>query len=326
MLNKELKQEYIETINKVQELLEENNEEWVGNYRKYAEELKENEENYKEIKNSFRSTGLDKFTSLSRVKNKGNIISVDLRYKGHSVGEVFINSKDKSKKLKPNMRERQFPNYPDLDNLEKCPWDSEQAVKFRTYFNNEEGIPKIETNRECQLEHKILHNMENELSGNKILTNIQPVKLAECYFQMPTPIKASEDLGYSAHKGGGIDILARRGTRSSKLCVIELKDESERNESSTEAIKQAISYATFIHALLGSEEAKNDKWWKIFGINSNLPEPLIIKTVIMMPYGEYSIPFDKTELNLTEDPDGDKLELNYLFFDPDDLTDVDTSL
>lgn len=78
--------------------------------------------------------------------------------------------------------------------------------------------------------------------------------------------------------------------------------------------------------MLRSEEAKNYKWWELFCENSNLPEQLIIKAVIMMPYGEYSISFEKTELNLTEDPNGDKLELNYLFFNPDDLTNVDTSL
>lgn len=78
--------------------------------------------------------------------------------------------------------------------------------------------------------------------------------------------------------------------------------------------------------MLRCEDAGNNEWWKLFGINTKLSEELIIKAVIMMPHGKFSKEFEKIELNLTDNLMGDKLELNYLFFDPEDLTNIETSL
>ena len=76
-------------------------------------------------------------------------------------------------------------------------------------------------------------------STGKILCNIQPVKLAGiARFQMPTPFRVSDinNVKYTGSTGGGIDIIARiRKGSTTKLCIMELKDENKLKEPPAKA-------------------------------------------------------------------------------------------
>jgi len=62
---------------------------------------------------------------------------------------------------------------------------------------------------------------------------------------------------------------------------MELKDHNNDSEPPKKVMKQAIAYATFLARLLRSDSG--DEWYKIMGVSGNIPEKLIIDTVIFMP-------------------------------------------
>lgn len=142
---------------------------------------------------------------------------------------------------------------------------------------------------------------------------------------MPTPLKASNhDPEYANHAGGGIDILARvihkKGEK--RLCVIEIKDENIKNEPQSDAMLQAISYATFISCLLQSKSG--NEWWNIFknpqnpkSTDKQLPEHLYIDVVTLMPKTkvqekEILGPIEINELHTT-------FECHSLYYDEEKL-------
>lgn len=144
-------------------------------------------------------------------------------------------------------------------------------------------------------------------------------------YQVATAIKASDlSFKYSGSKGGGIDVLARRGrgNRDQILTLFELKKKYKKPEV---VMQQLISYGVFLCNLIDSDPAG---WGKEFGYTGK---------------GGYS----KRELNLavmmpapnTGNPRTDFLEhpsieittynntryclnLHYAFFSPEDVRDV----
>lgn len=99
------------------------------------------------------------------------------------------------------------------------------------------------------------------------MTGIQPVKIANTCFPTPTPISASNHTGikYSGCSRGGIDIFAHVGKHPTRLCVIEVKDETVSKEPPIKATEQAVAYATFIRELLRYDPT----WYKLFGFSGN---------------------------------------------------------
>ena len=165
-----------------------------------------------------------------------------------------------------------------------------------------EGDVKLKS-PEHKVENRLLKEFNKKTRAeNKALTNIQPIKLNGCFFQMPTPLKASlHNPEYSKQYGGGIDILARTGR---KICVMEVKDENKASESQAVAMEQALTYATFIARLLRSKSGQ--KWWNFFMNRDNdigaVPSWLDIFVVTIMPKGdteEFTDPIKLPELSTT---------------------------
>ena len=101
---------------------------------------------------------------------------------------------------------------------------------------------------------------------------------------MPTPFKASDHTPtYRGKNGGGIDILAcvRHGN-STRLGVIEIKDETKPNENIELVINQAVTYACFIRELLRSKSG--DKW------------QLKLLQIQMIEFGGVSLHLDRIHL------------------------------
>ena len=216
--------------------------------------------------------------------------------------------------------------------LEDAPWRLEKAAAFRKHFIARplRSTTAEKKNEEHRVESLLLTEFSKQKSENKILCNIQPVKIAGvARFQMLTPLKASNlsKLAYSNSQGGGIDILCRIGTGGSvKLCVMEVKDEHSSAEPPGKAVKQGLAYAVFLQELLRSSSGK--MWWEIFGFTSKeLPTKLEIYVVSAMPpkSGEY-LSFAKKVIPITQSEDS--IHLHYLSFEERDnhLLTMTTSL
>ncbi|MCX6383356.1 MAG: hypothetical protein NTV16_02555, partial [Actinobacteria bacterium] len=100
---------------------------------------------------------------------------------------------------------------------------------------------------------------------------------------------------------------------TTKLCIMELKDENKPVEPPAKVILQGLAYAVFIKELLRSESGA--EWWKIFGFNGKLPEQIELYVTYVMPsikvkdasFGGKIIKTSKDSFNL-----------NYIYFNEKD--------
>ena len=270
---------------------------------------------------------LSRYSSVSKRDGK----AYDLRYNGQSVALVTC-TKKKGIILKPNIENaRNFGFLFDEEEIKsetvEWEWKKSRASSFRSFFKNKAQYSENYSQPEHRLENRLLRLFTSKEKPFRI----QPVRLYNCFFQMPTPLSASkhEELPkYSRDKGGGIDILSRFTPRdrvegeNSRLCVMELKDEIKKNENQDDAIGQAIAYAVFIAKLLRSESGQD--WWNFFmnreeGNQSDKSTKLRdvsnvhdIEVVTIMPWGETE-EFCNQEVKLQEL--GITLHCHSLYYD-----------
>lgn len=319
--------EYKDALLNTQALLVENDE-WVKRYSDYAQYIDNNIHKMQKASKKFRMPSeLQTYMPISRFKSlTKDKVSFDVRYKGLSVAILSV---DNSGRIELKLNKKCLKKFPEneqkfWDEKEIIKWVSPEGTSFRKYFKklSENAIlPGFHV--EHQVESMLLGNFSLKSSKDKHLLNIQPVLLEKQRFPMPTAIKAclakDDILGFAGANGGGIDILARFGRgRGTYLSVIELKDQSvseNKNEPPEKAIKQAISYATFIRELLRSKKTNAETWWKIFGFKEgSLPEKLKINAVIAMPNDEKNR-IDFGGKTIYFDDQVDMIELHYLYFD-----------
>ena len=257
-------------IKEASRLLEENRQDWEKRYQKYIEDIAEAAQ--EAVTLQFR---LPKNLRLYKNISSVNAPEYDIRYAGQSIANIkiendaiWLQAKEMSKRFESSVEPSKWYK-----------WDSAEANKFRSYFNSCEK-EDLASSPERRIEQLLL----NDMTESKSFINIEPVRLLEAYFQMPTPFAASKAMPqYACHNGGGIDILARVGRgRGDKLCVIELKDEYNAHEPQSHVMKQAVIYATFIAYLLRSDIG--NAWWKnSFGLNIDIPKSLVIPVLTLMP-------------------------------------------
>lgn len=255
------------------------NTEWEDRYAGYAAYIP-----LKLPKAFKKPQGLSVYSSVSMFKKN----TYDLRFDGQSVGKIYnqenpqkvtliINETANSKSFGLRLTKKEID------------WNTDPDAKaFRRFFRDKakENDVKLKS-PEHKVENRLLKEFAKRTRAeNKALTNIQPIKLNGCFFQMPTPIKASTHTPeYSKQYGGGIDIMARtRGT----ICIMEVKDENKASESQSDAMEQALTYATFIARLLRSKSGR--KWWNFFMNRdsdvTDVDQYLNIDVVTIMPKGD----------------------------------------
>lgn len=256
--------------------------EWEERYAGYIKSLAN-----KHPKRFRKPEGLSVYSSVSRHKGE----TYDLRFDGQSVGEISSTPDRVLLYPRENANEKYFGF---ILNKNRYDWrNSNEAKMFRKFFRDkakEANDIKLKS-PEHRVENKLLNEFAKRTKAEeKALTGIQPIKLNDCFFQLPTPIKASEhNPQYAKQLGGGIDILSRvkRLDRISRLCVMEVKDENLPSESQSDAVEQALTYATFIAKLLRSKSGQ--KWWDFFmnreSTSSQIPSHLEIDVVTIMPVG-----------------------------------------
>lgn len=275
------------------------NKEWEERFQGYIQNIAINHQI--NGKRSFRKPdGLSLYSSVS-----SNEKSYDLRFRGQSVATV-VETYDKKVILSPKSKANQ--KYFQFNKCnEEVDWDSTEASNFRSFFKKEslkftaehpEADRKKTKSKEHRVENCLLREFSKQLGKEKALCYIQPIKLYNLFFQMPTPLKASTHNPTYSERGGGIDILARikplKG--KSRICVMEVKDENKPAESQANAMAQAVTYAVFIAYLLRSKSGQH--WWDFFmekpltatkekdGTTRNkVPKSLDIDVVTIMPKG-----------------------------------------
>ncbi len=295
--------EYKDFVQKTKDLLDSQKSGWECRYNGYAADILANEDNYINGAGKFRiDDPLVVYSSISKVKDTKRFC-YDLRFAGQSVGNIVI-GKDGIPKL--NVSKTQAANARNnfgfhdsvLINDEDWPKGT-NTIRFRNFYKTKISYDTVLVKSN---EHKIESLMLKEFSKSgksegKLLRNIQPVTLGKEFFQLTTPLSASnmkkndglpEFVNCNAG-GGGIDILARvvhKGIFGTRLAVIELKDENKDSESQKDVMFQALAYATFVACLLRSGKGK--EWWQILRnskIEADVPEDLHLDVVTLMPKG-----------------------------------------
>lgn len=305
---------------------------WEDVFYTYANAILDNFQRYNVAREKFKNwKPWQVYVNIKQIKNSKNVIEFSLCYLGQKIGIIKVaNNNTISLVLDENLNEANR-KYFGLESIEKIvsetptkakkqmnDWSkSDEAKAFRKHFKDisSEKLPR-------QKEHMIESALRTELGKTerpKTLCGIKPIsfiKNTQCH--MKTAISASkscnEKIEYpSSGNGGDIDILCRRRTSfgKSRLTVIEVKDENKKEECFDRAIKQAISYAVFLVNLIHSKSG--EKWMKIWGLQNQPKENLVIDAVVAMKTGETKPSYSGEQLLLKND-DGttDSIELHYI--------------
>ena len=291
---------------------------WVKKCNDYAVKILQNINIIKQNKSKFyQSKGLYVYTNVG--DSSGNANKFQLRYSGQIVAYIEIQNDEpylftSSEQNKNNSKIFKINTY-NLSNGVK--WTDDKAKEFRKAFAE---CTKLAKSPEHTLESALLTIFEKKETDNGTMAMpfIQPVKIANiCRFQMPTHLKASgKILEPTKQLSRGIDILARIGRGgSSRLCVMELKDEPE-NPLTT--MQQGVAYAVFLRKLLANES--DGAWSSIFGYKKYRKE-YSITVCIVMPYDE-KMTYDETTggeiiFNHTISTDAGVLKLRQLYIKKD---------
>jgi len=311
------------TVIDIQKIIIDNISEWEERYSEYADLILKNKSERVDSKKKFhRWKNLSTYSSI-----KKNAATFDLRCLGQNVAKLTINKTGDVQLLIDEKLSKTNKRNFGYDQKINTSWNSKEAGEFRKHFEskkirNDEG----KKNNEHRIENLLLNEFSKTSSKYKILTNIQPVVLfsQKMFFQMCTPLGASKFPKKYAKKGGGIDILARF---KKKLCVMEVKDEHKPNESPSDVIMQAISYATFIAHLLNSKSGGS--WWNIFGYSSSkIPKKIIINVVAVLPFPDYNSNIDFAKQKIEIAGTNVTLELHYMYFEEKEnvISNIETSL
>ena len=299
-------------ISHVQDLLKQNTE-WISRYAEYAVKINANMEKIKGLKKKRFHEWAPLYLYMTVLQAKGQMQFV-LRYLGQDVAKLKVVT-DKitiSTKGFDKTNEKFFECAEYTLKLEETEWTSAAAASFRSHFlNNPKASNLGKRNEEHRIESMLLTEFSKKSGKDKVLCNIQPVKLAGvARFQMPTPLYASDikNVEFAKWEGGGIDIISRIG-KGIKLCIMELKDENAPKESPAKAILQGLAYATFITELLRSESGQ--EWWKIFGFSGKIPEQLELDVACVMPSINNNDTFFANEIIKIAK---DSFHLHYIYF------------
>ena len=347
LTKKEIWTQFEIAVEKTNKSLSENQENWLtrfNGYRLSPSFIKKDKEKSLWI-NAYNKTDgirdIEKKTPLSlyistqgsaslRFDGRKIITDIKIGKNGNFIGKWAPLANERSNELKvilPDIHEENG----DPDNC----IDSKIIDIVNRCFNEE--TKEKDGKKENYYESRILR----ELQGNngfyrwmypvkRIIVREEKKKNEVGLYQVATAIKASDlSFKYSGPKGGGIDVLARRGKgkREQVLSLFELKKEYKRPEV---VMQQLIAYGVFLCNLIDSDPVG---WGKEFGYTGKNGYSIReLNLVVMMP-----TPYKgKPRTDFLEHPFieittyiGNKycLNLHYAFFSPEDVRKVNyTSL
>ena len=282
-------QKFQEHADRVCEILQKETE-WIKRYKGYADTL----HNRNNDRLKFRCPGeLFLYINITTAiqNSKGGINSLRkyfLRYLGQNVADILVSNKTGEVTFSTKQYSEKNDKYFGYKMIhENDNWQEQAAKEFREHFKtyrerNDEG----KRNEEHRIQNLLLRELAKKKGEEKYIKFIQPVLLQGCFLEIPTPFAASNhNPTYAAHRGGGIDILARvKYGPKTRLGVVEVKHEYKTNENIFQVLNQAVTYACFICKLLRSESGA--KWAKLFKFTNPeelLSKPLIVDAIAAMP-------------------------------------------
>jgi len=288
-----------EIVDKTSAVLNENPE-WAGIYKDYAKAIRAKQDEYVEYGKKIKPKQIKPiqvYSSIDHVKND----TYDLRFAGQSIGGITVDKETGDLQL--HVDEAKAARTKKYFGFEMQPlnveWAKEDAETFIDNYRKL-SIGKVNVYSEKRkIESLILEEFaKTSRAEDKKLCYIQPVRLCKQFYQLTTPLGASDhkvlptiairrtDDGKLAAAGGGIDILARIKTKAneSRLVIIELENKQEGSD--VETMFKALAKATFIAHLLRSNSGED--WWKLFGFNDNKVKDALtidLYVVTLMPKG-----------------------------------------
>ncbi len=329
--------EFGDVVSAVSSLLDANREDWEPRYSRYADTISDNMVKIQAVQKTYSEwVPLKLYMNVPHARNIRKKVRFELRYMGQTVAN--LESKDTLRLT--TTRRQQATNKKSFAcsiQLENADWTGPESREFRDFFKDmdRKNPPsvKIAGNEEQRLQSLLISEFSKTGKNDKALSNIQPVKMAKIRFPMPTPISITDHrtIHYAGIYGVAIDLLARTGksSKTTTLCIMELKDENLASEPPIEALKQAIAYAAFLRELLRSSNTDSGeigrKWWNLFGFTSPIPEKLTLCAACVMPAnGNIDTSFTDMELAIGSDT----IRLHYLYFDEEDnrIKKIQTSL
>ena len=302
MINSKIEKYIKYTVEKSEEQLHQllSKHDWIKICNDYAVKIRQNIDIIRHNKSTFHQCkGLYVYTNIGDASDKAN--QFQLRYSGQIVANIEIINNEPYLFTFPSQNKNNYKTFKiNTDKLlNRVKWTDDKAKEFRREFA---ACTKLAKSPEHTLESALLTMFEKRGTdnGQKIMPFIRPVKIADiCRFQMPTHLKASGKILKSTKQlSRGIDILARIGRGgSSRLCVMEIKDEPE---DPLTTMQQGVAYAVFLRKLLANE--RDRAWSSIFGYEKYRQE-LAITVCIVMPYDTKMASDETTGGEITFDHD-----------------------
>jgi hypothetical protein len=303
------------------------NPEWRDRYLGYSNEITKNFDVIKSVRSTFHEwSPLYLYLNISNAKSANKSVKFELRYLGQTVAKLIV--KEKITISTAGFDENNKRDFDCELSLSNEIWDGIMARSFRSYFKTRPALRNPQSTRGNE-EHRVESMLLTEFTRtkNKKLRQIKPVMIGGIRFPMPTPLSASNhrQIKYAGAHGGGIDILARTGTggKSTRLCIMEVKDENTVKEPPREVMKQAVAYATFVRELLRSDAGPG--WWHLLGFGGIIPERLVLYATIVMPFGNNP---DQSFTPIHLPIEDDIIQLHYLYFEETEnmVVNIQTSL
>ena len=265
------------------------NPDQVRKHRRWAQSVEAGLKKLKEARTQFHQwRPLWAYTSVSRVPGGKGKVAFDLRFKGQSVADVVIPRGGEVSLSVNSERQKNNAKYFGLELPEsasatlKVPWQtSPEARAFRKHFIDlyqRQGTKAHKT--EHAIESLILQEMQKRsraemFSGTWTGGGIQPVRLAGCFFQFPTPLSASK--GQLKPSNGHVDVLARAG--GPNLAVWELKRSGEGLGSNPQ--RQVLGYALTLLKMLRDGKS-GERWYRLMGFQRALPKALTVRVAVVL--------------------------------------------
>ena len=335
----ELRKYYLNVVQEANKLLLEKKNVWETNFNRYLETpnylgkeeywFKAYDEIIKRVESETGASFYFSTQGLASLRFNG-VKVVDEITLGRKKGTIVKGSIDKKKGF-------------DLS----CP-ETVNRIKEKIKDLKEKEKKRTNNPKESYYEAGILFSMDedNKNGINSFYRYIQPIKRINNgktksekreigLFQMTTPFSASgfknkpQKMRFSGSKGGGIDILARRGNGSHILTLIEIKNEYKRRSEPPEiTMGQLIAYAVFMCNLI---EEDPYRWGRAFGFMGGYKKKEL-NLIVMLPMPDDKKP-PRTDF-LSEDSKGSDIEvdtinatkyvlhLNYAYFDPGNYIEV----
>ena len=196
-----------------------------------------------------------------------NLFVIEIRYKGQAIASATLTKDGKILITTEKYNESNNKEYGCDIQLKDEEWSNIQTAKFFNYFNKD-MTRKTKGNENQRIESALLAEFQKTSSYDKILTGIQPIKISNLFYPIPTILNPN------TKNADTINVLAR--TRVRKITIAELMgDAHDQDTTLLKATEKAVLLTQLLHSKHG------DRFYKLLGFHGRIPTQLTIKVCIV---------------------------------------------